>query len=84
MLTYNDKIFVGYRKKELEDEIQNIILVSEALGPRTRKLSPVHSLLSVIGKRMVSIGTRLEKRYGPLPNKDCCPNQFEKEATGLA
>ena len=82
MLTYNDKIYVGYRKKELESEVHNIMLVSEAAVNDCSKPSILNVLLAGIGKKLVTLGCWLEKRYGAVPNK-CHPGQRKMKTIGI-
>ena len=72
MLTYNDKIYVSYRKQELEHEVRHILLTRAALDHCTMKPYNIYLLLAGIGRKLVLIGSWLEKRFDALSKTEPC------------
>ena len=68
MLSPNDKLFVTYRTREHEREVCQISLVSEALRPLQHP-SIFSNIMVGVGRRMVRVGTNLEKRYSRLADE---------------
>ena len=81
MLSPNDKYFVTYRTREHEREVHQISLVQEALQHLTRRPSIFEDMMAAIGRKLVRIGSNLEKRYSHLAD-ECGRENLKSLPTG--
>ena len=81
MLSPNDKYYVTYRTREHEHEVRHIFLVQEALQHLIRRPSIFEELMAALGRKLVRIGSNLEKRYSHLAD-ECGRENLKSLPTG--
>ena len=81
MLSPNDKYYVMYRTREHEHEVRQISLVQEALQHIIRRPAVFENMMAAIGRKLVRIGSNLEKRYSHLAD-ECGRENLKSLPTG--
>ncbi len=75
MSSYMD-IEVERRLDEIRDQVAQSQLAHQTNIDETKKDRPEH-ILARIGKRLATIGSNMEARYGKRPSECCDPQRYE-------
>ena len=64
MLPSYDKRYIDSRLKEMETEIQQILLTRKTLDLRKKESSLFRKIMLKVSKQMISLGKRMEVHFG--------------------